>query len=170
MTELYLSQGLAVVPREVVADAAAVLFGAFRARRGRPAVVEAAQEVVHALTGGVEPSTLSDERILRAVEYIDTHLDGDLTLNALASQVFLSPSRFRHLFVEQVGVGLRPFVLWRRLMRSWELAMEGVSLSAAAHRAGFADSSHLARTSRRMIGTAPSGFRVSPAPANAPAP
>jgi AraC-like DNA-binding protein len=50
-------------------------------------------------------------------------------------------------------------------MLTWQLLMDGVSLSHVAHRAGFADSAHLSRTSKRMIGVAPSMFRVSANPA-----
>jgi AraC-like DNA-binding protein len=39
--------------------------------------------------------------------------------------------------------------------------MKGASLSAAAHAAGFADSAHLTRTSRRMFGFPPSSMEVS---------
>ena len=44
--------------------------------------------------------------------------------------------------------------------------MNGASLSTAAHAAGFADSAHLARTSRRMIGIPPSLMDVSDNPAS----
>jgi AraC family transcriptional regulator len=68
----------------------------------------------------------------------------------------LSPSRFRHLFAEQTGMALRQYILWRRFVSVWEHRMNGESLSTAAHAAGFADSAHLTRTSRRMIGIPPS--------------
>jgi AraC-like DNA-binding protein len=116
--------------------------------------------VVQALTGGVEPAVVSDERILRAVSYIKSHLDAPLTLDEVASAAFLSPSRFRHLFVEQTGLALRPYILWRRFLRVWELLTAGESLSAAAHRAGFADAAHLTRTSRRMFGFPPSAIQM----------
>src|SRR4029079_10950084 len=117
--------------------------------------------VVRTLTGGVEPSVVSDERILRAVAYINSHLDAPLTLEEVAEVAFLSPSRFRHLFVEQTGTALRPYILWRRFVRVWELMQAGESLSAAAHSAGFADAAHLSRTSRRMFGFPPSMLQIS---------
>lgn len=70
-------------------------------------------------------------------------------------------------------MALRPYILWRRFLRVWELAMTGASLSAAAHAAGFADSAHLTRTSRRMFGFPPSAMQVESrrrAPAAAPPP
>jgi AraC family transcriptional regulator len=166
LTELYLRTGIASVVDPALEPMIAEVFAAFRERRGDTAIVTANRRVVHALTRGVEPSVVSDERIVRAVAYINEHLDGSITLNDVASSAFLSPSRFRHLFVEQTGMGLRPYILWRRFMQVWELIMSGVSLSHAAHQAGFADSAHLSRTSKRMIGAAPSTFRVSDTPAS----
>jgi AraC-like DNA-binding protein len=82
----------------------------------------------------------------------------------VAAEAFLSPSRFRHLFVEQTGMALRPYILWRRFIRVWELVTAGASLSTAAHGAGFADAAHLTRTSRRMFGFPPSAMQTSGAP------
>ncbi len=64
-----------------------------------------------------------------------------------------------HLFAEQTGMGLRPYVLWRRFLRVWELLSGGASLSGAAHAAGFADAAHLTRTSRAMFGFPPSAVQ-----------
>lgn len=62
-------------------------------------------------------------------------------------------------------MALRPYVLWRRFLRVWEIVMAGGSLSAAAHSAGFADAAHLSRTSRRMFGFPPSAIQtVGPLP------
>ena len=103
----------------------------------------------------------SDERILRAVKYVNDHLSAPITLEQVAAVAYLSPSRFRHLFAEQTGMGLRQYILWRRFVSVWEHRMNGASLSTAAHAAGFADSAHLARTSRRMIGIPPSLLDIS---------
>jgi AraC family transcriptional regulator len=161
LTERHLRGGIAPIPDAVLADVGPALFAAWAGQRSAHAVAEAAQRVVRALAGGVPPSVVSDERILRAVRYIHTHLDASLTLSAVASEACLSPSRFRHLFVEQTGMGLRPYILWRRMLRVWELLMAGGSLSAAAHEAGFADAAHLSRTSRSMFGFPPSAIQFS---------
>jgi AraC family transcriptional regulator len=62
--------------------------------------------------------------------------------------------------VEQTGMPLRAYVLWRRLLRVFELLMAGENLSTAAHSAGFADSAHLSRTARSMFGLPPSLLRM----------
>ena len=160
LSELYLRDGIAALPDDTLAGVVPAVFAAWQEQRTVRAVVEATQRLVRALTRGVEPAVVSDERILRAVSYIRSHLDSPLTLEKVAGEAYLSPSRFRHLFVEQTGMALRPYILWRRFVRVWELMAAGVSLSAAAHRAGFADAAHLTRTSRRMFGFPPSALQL----------
>ena len=160
LAERYLGDGIAAIPADTATALASPLFAAWREERSAPAVARAAERVIHALTGGVEPSIVSDARILRAVAHIRAHLDAQLSLDAVADVACLSPSRFRHLFVEQTGMALRPYILWRRFLRVWELLMDGQSLSSAAHAAGFADAAHLSRTSRSMFGFPPSAMQM----------
>jgi AraC-like DNA-binding protein len=160
LAERYLEGRIAALPRDALADVAPPLFAAWRDKRDAKAVADAARHTVQMLTGGVEPSVVSDERIMRATAYINAHLDGRLTLRSIADAAFLSPSRFRHLFVEQTGMTLRPYILWRRIVHVWELLAAGESLSTAAHSAGFADAAHLTRTSRRMFGVPPSSLQL----------
>jgi AraC-like DNA-binding protein len=163
LAERYLQNGIVEVDRTAVDEVLPALLTAARERRGRAAIVEQARRLVHSLTQQTEPAVSSDERILRAVRYVNGHLSAPLTLKQVAGVAYLSPSRFRHLFAEQTGMGLRQYILWRRLVSVWEHRMNGESLSTAAHAAGFADSAHLTRTSRRMFGIPPSAMDVSPA-------
>ena len=126
------------------------------------ALVAAIRRFLSVLTDGVQPTMVTDERILRATRYINLHLTRPLTLEEVAREACLSPSRCRHLLVEQLGMGLRHYILWRRFLRVWKLLAEGATLSEAAHAAGFADAPHLARTSRRNFGFPPSLMIVGP--------
>jgi AraC-like DNA-binding protein len=56
------------------------------------------------------------------------------------------------MFVEQIGIPPRRYVLWRRLMTAFQFAVQGKSLTESAHSAGFSDSAHLSRTYKRMYG------------------
>ena len=159
IAERYLEAGIAALPDGCLADVRPALFAAWRARSG-PAVAAAAARVVGALAGGVEPSVVSDPRILRAVAWVNAHLDAPLTLEEVAAEACLSPSRFRHLFVAETGMALRPYILWRRFLHVWALVSGGASLSQAAHAAGFADAAHLSRTSRRIFGFPPSAMQM----------
>jgi AraC-like DNA-binding protein len=107
------------------------------------------------------PREPSDPRVLAAMAFIRSHASRAVSLGEVAEVAHLSPSRFRHLFVEETGMPLRTYVLWRRLLQVWELLMHGETLSTAAHAAGFADSAHLSRTARTMFGVAPSMLQMS---------
>jgi AraC family transcriptional regulator len=167
LAERYAREGIAEVGRTLVEEALPLLRATALERRGHAAIVECARGVVQALTQRTEPSAASDERVIRAVKYVNEHLSAPLTLKQVAGVAYLSPSRFRHLFAEQTGMGLRQYVLWRRFVSVWEHRMNGASLSTAAHAAGFADSAHLTRTSRRMFGMPPSSLDISEAPPGA---
>lgn len=86
------------------------------------------------------PGPPPDPRIARALELIRERLGETLALPTVAAAVHLSPDRFRHLFVEETGVGFRPFLLWLRLERALGEYIAGVTLTEAAHAGGFADS------------------------------
>lgn len=160
LTERYLARGVASVDDAAAKAACAILFAAWLEGTTKERLIAGAMQIVAALAADVTPSTVTDERILRATEYIRAHLSGSLSLEEVAAQVFLSPGRFRHLFVEQTGMGLRPYVLWRRFILAWDLLAQGESISTAAHRAGFADSAHFTRTSHQMFGFPPSLLQV----------
>ena len=160
IAERHLRGAIAPMPDEALADAGPALFRAWSERRSARAVADAARAVVSALAGGMPALGAPDARIARAIAYVGSHLDAPLTLEAVAGEACLSPSRFRHLFVEQTGMALRPYILWRRFLHVWELLMAGSTLSAAAHEAGFADAAHLTRTSRSMFGFPPSAIHL----------
>ncbi|WP_068878909.1 MULTISPECIES: AraC family transcriptional regulator [unclassified Phenylobacterium] len=89
----------------------------------------------------------------RALAQLEAELpNGPVRLAAAAAAAGLSPDRFRHVFVEAVGVPFRRYLLWKRLQRAVALRGEGCDATTAAHGAGFADSAHLARTIRAMFG------------------
>lgn len=158
ITERYLQGGTCNVSNPALRARTEALFTAWESRR-HSAVTNAAADVISALSGEAPPSAPTDPRVLRAIVYINAKLTGPLTLDDAAAEACLSPSRFRHLFVEETGMGFRPFVLWRRFLRAWELICSGASLSTAAHAAGFADAAHLTRTSRQMFGFPPSALQ-----------
>lgn len=156
----YGDKGLSAIERSTFSAAAQRLFAAWQAHKDGDETARAARDVLGAVAGDTPPKVVSDERVLRAIGYINRNLSGQLTLDSIAKEAFLSPTRFRHLFVEQTGTALRPYVLWRRFLRSWALVRDGAALSAAAHEAGFADAAHLTRTSQRMFGFAPSALLI----------
>jgi AraC-like DNA-binding protein len=119
------------------------------------------RRLVAMLAGGSVQTVAPDPRIDALIAWVKKHLEQPIGLGDVASQVGLSPSRVRHLFVQQTGLPFRTFLLWLRLMRAVEMFAEGAALTDAAYAAGFSDSAHLSRTFRRMFGIAAASLRVS---------
>ncbi|HEX4857664.1 MAG TPA: helix-turn-helix transcriptional regulator, partial [Usitatibacteraceae bacterium] len=101
------------------------------------------------------PDLHIDPRVASALAFLRESPDQYASLEALAERVHLSPSRFAHIFKDTVGVPVRRYLLWQKMRRALDLAIGGQSLTAAALSAGFADSAHLSRTVRSMLGIAP---------------
>ncbi|HET6569763.1 MAG TPA: AraC family transcriptional regulator [Rhodothermales bacterium] len=155
LLQRYGGGGVATIPEAVTQDAAALLGPAYFEERGEEKLVGAAHEVIRLLTAGARPRVVVDDRILQAISLVKERIAGPVLQDEIAEAVFLSPSRFRHLFVEETGMAFRPYVLWLRLHRALECLTAGESLTNAAHASGFSDLAHFSRTFRRMFGIAP---------------
>jgi AraC family transcriptional regulator len=96
-------------------------------------------------------------RLRRVIEYVEAHLDDDLTLVELAHVAGFSVSHFKPLFKRAVGVPVHRFVLERRVERARLRLMEGKqSRTDIAMEAGFTHPSHMARSMQRVLGLSPS--------------
>jgi AraC family transcriptional regulator len=154
--------GLSALPQAVARQAADRLLGAFRSNPDADAMMAVARSAVAALAATDARTSIApegDPRVVRALDYIRRRVRMPVSLADAAAAAALSPSRFRHLFVQETGTSFRAYVLWLRINVALEAAMAGASWTDAAHEAGFADSSHLSRTHRRMFGIEPTAIR-----------
>ncbi len=114
---------------------------------------------IDAMTADCAPAPPLDARVRLVIERLRKSDGCSPTLAELAREVNLSPGRLRHLFVQEVGLPIRKYVLWLRSIEALRAIMETPSsLSAAAHKSGFADHAALSRTHRRFFGRTPSQF------------
>jgi AraC-like DNA-binding protein len=97
-----------------------------------------------------------DGRIARALAALQDGAEEELSAAAAAAAAGLSPSRFQHLFTQEVGVPFRRYRGWQRLRAAIREAAQGASLTAAAHAAGFADQAHFTRAFCAAFGAPPS--------------
>jgi AraC-like DNA-binding protein len=107
---------------------------------------------------GDQPPQPVDERIQKALHLIQQSGDQTLKLHQLADEVCLSSGRLVHLFKEQVGIPIRKYMLWGRILNAVRYMTAGHNMTTAAHEAGFADSAHFSRTFSRMFGMMPSSM------------
>jgi AraC-like DNA-binding protein len=115
-------------------------------------------EALEALTPPGEAGGSLDDRVAEVLELLHAAPGQSIPLSMLAQRVALSPGRLGHLFSSHVGLPMRRYVLWLRLIDAIHRMARGAALTEAAHGADFSDSAHLSRTFRRMFGMAPSSL------------
>ncbi len=98
----------------------------------------------------------TDDRIINAINILEKYPNEVLSLEYISSKVFLSPSRFIHLFKEETGISYRRMQLWIKLMLSFDLLQATSNLTELAHASGFSDSAHYSRTFKETFGMKPS--------------
>lgn len=134
---------------------ATIVRGAFLSGAADSRLAEVARAAICRLAGDPLRAPRTDPRIGTALAWMHQSLAYPIRLQDVAARVHLSPGRFRHLFVAQTGTSFRAWLLWARAEHAIAAANRGISWSAAAQEAGFADAAHFTRTCRRVFGIAP---------------
>lgn len=130
-----------------------LVVGAVVAHRGqldRADVLGGISAEAAALVGSESPVRL-DRRVASVVEALRDP-GGELPRSGI------SDAHLQALFTRDVGVPIRTFRLWRRLLRAIAI-FTAHDATTAAHAAGFADLAHFSRTCRRMLGYSPTILR-----------
>jgi len=113
---------------------------------------------VHGLRPGLAPTRRFDSRVTTVLNAVRESDELRMSLDHAAGLACLSPTRFAHLFRDQVGLPFSRYMLWRKLTRAMVAVASERTIAAAAHAADFADAAHLTRTFYQMVGMAPSAL------------
>jgi len=109
------------------------------------------------IRGGLPPRALR-----RVREFIETHLEQTISIQALAATAGLSMYHFARAFKQSEGMTPHDYLVQCRVRRARDLLADtDLPLSEIALAAGFADQSHCARRFREHVGVTPSSYRWS---------
>ena len=118
---------------------------------------ESAAPVRPPIRGGLPPRALR-----RVREFIEAHLEQNISIQALAATAGLSMFHFARAFKQSEGMTPHDYLVQCRVRRARDLlAATDLPLSEIALAAGFADQSHCARRFREHVGVTPSSYRWS---------
>ena len=97
---------------------------------------------------------LEDQRIYKAIGYLEQNTKRIVSLEEIANVCFVSPGRFLHLFKESTQLNFRRYQLWNRLIESLPY-LKTNNITQTAHKFGFTDSSHYSKTFKQTFGLSP---------------
>ena len=151
-----LRDDITIVPAARVAESAAELRKFLDTPYDSLEIGALIHHCVRSLSPRPAPSRTIDERVTKVIAALQDSDDLRVSLDEAADRACLSPSRFAHLFKQQLGLPYSRYMLWRKLTRAMVTIASSRTLAEAAHAADFADAAHLTRTFNQMFGMAPS--------------
>lgn len=106
-------------------------------------------------------SGLTQRQMKQVLDYIEHHLDHNLSLAEIAQQSGLSPFHFARRFRQTVGESPHQYVLNRRLEAAQHLLKESdLPVSQIALMTGFSSQGHFTQTFTSRLGEPPRQYRL----------
>ena len=103
---------------------------------------------------------LDPRRLKRIMEFIDTHLGEDPTIETLANEACLSSFHFARAFKAASGTTPHRYLTERRVEKAKSLIAEArLPLAEIAYLCGFSSQTHFTKCFKRIVGTTPGAYR-----------
>lgn len=104
---------------------------------------------------------LSKGKLKLVIDYIQDHLNLNISLIELSELVQLSPHHFRKLFQQSMGISPHKYLLQCRIEKAKQLlADEQLTIAEVGQIVGFFDQSHFTNTFRRYTNYTPRQYRL----------
>lgn len=117
------------------------------------------RDLIDRIAGG--PARLEHVRMRRVLDYIDQHLEDDISISELAQVAHLSEFHFARVFATTMGMPPQRYVSQRRLAAAKKMIGVGkLPLSEIAFRSGFSSQASFTRAFRRATNMTPGEFRL----------
>ena len=99
------------------------------------------------------------ETVCKAMAYIQSNLQNDLSREAIAKKLYISPSYLSRIFKEYNGVCLQDYIVRARVKNAAELIKKGTKPIDAGFESGFSSSSGFYRAFHDVMGESPRDFQ-----------
>jgi len=101
------------------------------------------------------------KRFTALFDWVETHLDENITVEHMAEQAHMSPRTFARIFPSETGMSPGRFIEQLRIDRARELLETGVQgLENVARESGFGREERLRRAFQRRLGISPAQYRA----------
>ena len=97
----------------------------------------------------------TDALLKSVIEYVDSHPDQSVTVDAIAKMFYLSPSWLTHMFRRKMGISLMRYAEQKRILYAQKLISEGTPPTKAAELCGYENYSTFFRQYKKRLGISP---------------
>lgn len=107
------------------------------------------------------PKSRSEESSLyqQLTEYIEDHLEENLSLDKLAEEFFVSKYYIAHVFKDNLGMSIHQYITKKRLALCKEAILGNISIKETYQTFGFGDYSSFYRAFKKEYGISPKDFK-----------
>ncbi|MDP4091443.1 MAG: AraC family transcriptional regulator [Bacillota bacterium] len=96
-----------------------------------------------------------DKKVTAILDFINSNLEERITLDLLEQQFYVNKYYLCHIFKLNTGFTVIEYITHKRIMRSVELLMSGISALDVAHAVGFGDYSTFYKAFKNITGFSP---------------
>jgi len=93
------------------------------------------------------------------VDYIEEHLDEELSLERLADEFYVSKYHIAHVFKDNIGLSIHQYITKKRLTHCQEAIRAKMNITEVYHTYGFGDYSSFYRAFKKEFGISPKEYR-----------
>ena len=107
---------------------------------------------------GQETVPAPSAQVKKLLRYMDSHITGELTLETLSREFYLTPSYLCRIFRQGTGTTIHQYLTAKRITLAKELLGEGFSVTEACSRSGFKDYNGFLKAFVRAVGVSPKKY------------
>ncbi len=106
------------------------------------------------------PGSREEDPIASAKNYVESNLDQNITLAAVADTLYLSPTYFSRLFKQRTGYTFSAWLAQRRIQRAQRYLEEtALSIADIATQVGYQEANSFTRLFKQATGLSPTEYR-----------